>query len=57
MKKAVVILVRLQVVTTFADVMIVSKHVVNAAASHGGNAARDVVIVWVKQVNVCVKHA
>lgn len=50
MKKAVVILVRLQVATTFVDVMIVSKHVVTAAASHGENAAQDVVIV-------CVKHA
>ena len=57
MKKAVVILVRLQVATTFVDVMIISKHVVIAAASHGGSAAQVVVIVWVKQVNVCVKHA
>ena len=57
MKKAVVILVRLQVATTFADVMIASKHVVSAAASHGGNAAQYVVIVWVKHANVCAKHA
>ena len=58
-KKAVAIPARLQVATTPVDVMIVSKHVVTAVASHAGTAAKDVVIVWVLVAGVwvhVVKH-